>query len=654
MKLTSVQISDYKCIRKACRFDVADITCLVGKNESGKTAVLEALYRLNPVIPDHGEFNVDDDYPRIDVEDYRLEVKEGSRESAIITQATFALEEEDLKEIREDFPGIVAQPELILSKGYTNELYAELTINEEVVVEALLKRTKVSQPLLKSLIRCSSLVELSEAAKAHEKEDAIARLLETIDPMLSKGLLQYLYEEYIEAKVPKFLYFDEFYQMQGHVNLQALVERKTTNQLQESDYPLLGLIDLARLNLEEISNPKRALERDNRLEGASNHLTRNIMKYWSQNRYLEMRFDIRPALREDPEGMQTGTNLWGHVYNSKQKVSTLLGRRSKGFIWFFSFLAWFSQQKRRKIPLILLLDEPSLFLHASAQKDLLRFLEDECADGLQVIYSTQSPYMVDAHHLDRVRIVEDRSTTTAEDSPGTQIYTDSNRASRESIQLLFGALAHELVDDLARKNHLLIVDSLPDLIYLQAMSALLREKNGEGLNRDWLIAPLGGLRNLPVIASLLEFNRTRIVAGLFESKTDDQVGSWDKHARDLLRQNHVYSYSDFTRVEGATIEDLFDQEFYLGLVNKAFSNELNKSLALRRIGGGNRGIVDLVKDHFTSISLVISIPMMRYKPALYFTANCTELATSISEETFSRFEKMFGILNTMLQGSQTS
>jgi predicted ATP-dependent endonuclease of OLD family len=67
MKLMSVQLSDYKCIRDSCQFDVSDITCLVGKNESGKTAILEALYRLNPIVPKHGNFNVDDDYPRIDV-----------------------------------------------------------------------------------------------------------------------------------------------------------------------------------------------------------------------------------------------------------------------------------------------------------------------------------------------------------------------------------------------------------------------------------------------------------------------------------------------------------------------------------------------------------------------------------------------------------
>ena len=46
--LTAVEIHKYKCIEKHQRFDVDDrITVLVGKNESGKTAVLQAVAKTN-------------------------------------------------------------------------------------------------------------------------------------------------------------------------------------------------------------------------------------------------------------------------------------------------------------------------------------------------------------------------------------------------------------------------------------------------------------------------------------------------------------------------------------------------------------------------------------------------------------------------------
>ena len=647
MKLTTVQISDFKCIRETCEFDVTDITCLVGKNESGKTAILEALYRLNPIVPQHGSFNVDDDFPRIDVEDYRLAVGERSREPAIVTRAVFALEEEDLKDIETVFPGVIAQPELVLSKGYANELYAELTINEEIVVEGLLKTAHLSPQTLKSVVRCATVSELAEALQAYGKEEAVAKLLDSIGPILEKGLLQYLYETYIESKVPKFLYFDEFYQMKGHVNIQALIERRQKGELLDSDYPLLGLIDLARLNLDEISNPRRALERDNRLEGASNHLTRSIMKYWSQNRNLELRFDIRPGLLDDPEGMQSGTNLWGHVYNSKQKVSTLLGRRSKGFVWFFSFLAWFSQQKRKNIPLILLLDEPSLFLHGSAQTDLLRFLEDECADGLQVVYSTQSPYMVDARRLDRVRIVEDRSTETDQLSPasreGTRVFADPAQAAKESILPLEGALAYTISQNLCPSPYQLAVEGIHDLLYLRTMSALMSETGAKGLDPRWAIVPLGGGVNIPLFATLAGSETLGETAFLL-------AGS-PKLPASLAREKRLLTYGQFTEYEEAGIEDLFDPDLYLKLVNAIYADALSRPLSRKNLRGHSRGIAAEVADLMQPVPREGEIRFDRLQAAEYFCTHISELRDSLSEDTRQRFAKLFETLNAILLSS---
>ena len=50
MKLIRVNIQRYRSISEPTEFDVEpDVTALVGKNESGKTAVLQSLYKSNPV-----------------------------------------------------------------------------------------------------------------------------------------------------------------------------------------------------------------------------------------------------------------------------------------------------------------------------------------------------------------------------------------------------------------------------------------------------------------------------------------------------------------------------------------------------------------------------------------------------------------------------
>jgi predicted ATP-dependent endonuclease of OLD family len=83
--------------------------------------------------------------------------------------------------------------------------------------------------------------------------------------------------------------------------------------------------------------------------------------------------------------MQTGTNIWGGVFDSRHSVTTELGSRSRGFVWFFSFLAWYSDVKRDQRPVILLLDEPGLILHAKAQEDLLRYFEIELKAAHQLV-----------------------------------------------------------------------------------------------------------------------------------------------------------------------------------------------------------------------------------------------------------------------------
>ncbi len=64
MKLTKVHITNFRSIQDSTEFNIDDATCLVGKNEAGKTALLKALYRLNPINEGDGDFDPTEDYPR--------------------------------------------------------------------------------------------------------------------------------------------------------------------------------------------------------------------------------------------------------------------------------------------------------------------------------------------------------------------------------------------------------------------------------------------------------------------------------------------------------------------------------------------------------------------------------------------------------------
>ncbi len=249
---------------------------------------------------------------------------------------------------------------------------------------------------------------LKVALDAAETTAEVTRLRGLVGTIAAHDASYYAYNKILSNRAPSFLYFDEYYQMVGHENVPALIQRNTSDTLKPSDHPLLGLVNLARLKLDELLNTQRTAELVNSLEAAGNHLTRQILKYWSQNKHIQMKFDLREGRPQDQENMRSGQNIWGKVYDSVHWATTDLGSRSRGFVWFFSFLAWYEDVKRSKKNLILLLDEPGLSLHGRAQADLLRYIEEELKPHHQIIYSTHSPFMVDPQHFDRVRIVQDR------------------------------------------------------------------------------------------------------------------------------------------------------------------------------------------------------------------------------------------------------
>ena len=116
-----------------------------------------------------------------------------------------------------------------------------------------------------------------------------------------------------------------------------------------------------------------------------------MFEYWTTNKNLDIEFNVEHV-------NERILNI--RVRNRNYRVSLSLGNRSKGFQWFFSFLIWFSKiQGDKNKKYILLLDEPGLSLHASAQDDLLRFIDEKLSVDYQINHS--SPKMIYIH-LDTV------------------------------------------------------------------------------------------------------------------------------------------------------------------------------------------------------------------------------------------------------------
>ena len=98
MKLTKVTIHKYKSFLTEQTYEVeSQITRIVGKNESGKTALLEALAKSN-YFEDNADFqfNKDLDYPR-------SELIKAKHENPAVLTCEYELSDEDVESVEEDF-----------------------------------------------------------------------------------------------------------------------------------------------------------------------------------------------------------------------------------------------------------------------------------------------------------------------------------------------------------------------------------------------------------------------------------------------------------------------------------------------------------------------------------------------------------------------
>lgn len=491
----------------------------------------------------------------------------------------------------------------------------------------------------------------SAALDAAEATDAVNELKKLVVKVREKELSYYVFNSLIWPRAPKFLYFDEYYQMEGQANLDALITREDNDQLLDSDYPLIGLINLARLDHRSLVAANNTVELKNKLQGAGNHLTKRIANYWSQNRHIQMRFDVRDAKAGDPEGMRQGVNVWGEVYDSVHWATTPLSNRSRGFVWFFSFLAWYEDVKRQKQNVILLLDEPGLSLHGRAQADLLKYFDAELS-GHQLLYTTHSPFMIDPTKFERVRIVQDLGIDATEALPkeedGTKVLANVFDATDDSLFPLQGALGYEIQQTLFIGPNSLIVEGVADMLYLRAMAAQLEREGREGLSEEWVITPVGGSGKVPTFVAMLGSQRGINVATLLDVQNSDKKLIEDLYKKNLLTKKQVSTYADFTGTAEADVEDMFDRSFYLELVNNEYGKQLASKITPSKL---NQNVPRTLRaiDAWLADNPMKSGSFGHYRPARYFTEQLTALWPKVSDETKKRFEAAFKHLNSLLR-----
>jgi predicted ATP-dependent endonuclease of OLD family len=445
MKLKSFRITNYKSIVDSgeCRLsDNDNITVLAGQNESGKSSILQALrdYEKGEInadsLRDDGSmpsisctYNVDKDF----VDDKLFEDIE-------VTDSIRKL--------------IIELKELKIIKSLDTEGSLTISLDEEL-------KAQITKLLEKDNEEIDKRNENAKSTEPGKEEEHHWDLKETLDEIVNE-LVSY---------TPNIIFFDDFCDLLPDQILISDIKLKNKDakglQAVKNVETILGA-DFTRLD--DLSDGRRETTQTTYHEA----ITADFNEKWKQ-RIAE---GNGAKVHVKHYRNTTGTSYLKFYIETKKGEFLSVEKRSQGFKWFLSFYLQLKAEDKRTDHLIILFDEPGMYLHSKAQLDMIKVFE-ELSSKNQIIYSTHSPYLIDTAKLHRLRLVLNTKET------GTTIEKiTSNKINnqKDALKPIIDALGLEVASpfSVAKKNNV-ILEGISDFHYMQSMKLLLSKNIEVGL-----------------------------------------------------------------------------------------------------------------------------------------------------------------------------
>lgn len=468
MEIKSFRIRNYRSIKDSgiCYTSGDNITILAGRNESGKTAILEALEDFGTereirkeAIPFHEEGKM----PEITVtfktgketlkdisEESGFKIEIGKDIDVEITKkypAEYSFSEESKNKLgityeqlfkgkQEEIRGAHKQIKTIHSKfPALGGTLPEMNFDNMQEFQTQFKNfQKETQPKLTQITEEKNRNDFTQAREEILKHIAeVENLQSTENRLLEK----------IKRWIPNFILFSSF--------LDELPSEIPLSEAKNNDL-IKDLAIIAKLDLDLITsdNPTRQIKHK---EDLNITLKKGYEQFWTQ--------DLTNLHIEWNSG-----KLYFHIKDEGEYYPYNI--RSKGKQWHLAFYIRISARAKEDAPNIILIDEPGLYLHAKAQEDILNKLED-AADDVPIIFSTHSPYLIKTDRLSRIRLV----SKTKE--KGTLVSNKVHKgADKETLTPIITAIGLDLSMglDIAKDNNI-IVEGITDYYYLTAFKELL-------------------------------------------------------------------------------------------------------------------------------------------------------------------------------------
>jgi len=505
LRLRKFRVQAYRCIHDSGEIIVGDLAAFVGRNESGKTTILEALTLLNK------EEKVSD----LDLCD---EMSEDLKSEIKIVEGEFELSTKETSLIKEKFPNIPEIKKLRIfrtnknpdvqydfgnvnisdekNKGinswenFTEKIFNFLeTIPNHIRIQLNPKffeglPTKSQEIFDSEMAEFSNnihVVSTEEPKVIEEWEKIYAKPENQFENLLKGTTDRSALENYIASELhPRFVYFSDYKKIYGNINLNEFLKEEKGERKEGIEYieefdraeTVRNLFYLAELDIYEMEQCKDSPSKLIKLLNiASNRLTSRLNPAWKGDPiHVELRYlpgNIMSVVISDVHKDGTITN------------TGLLNRRAEGFKWTFSFIVNFAAETQRAElrEAILLLDEPARNLHptqASGISDLLKDL----AGSNQVLYATHSPFMIFDYTPGNLLVVElDKRRHLS------KIFYDYWNADDKTLSPILYGLSKGLVESIVDREigtnsrPIIIVETMSDCMYLNAFDKFLQDPN---------------------------------------------------------------------------------------------------------------------------------------------------------------------------------
>lgn len=599
MRLRKFRVRAYRCIHDSGEITVGDLAAFVGRNESGKTTILQALTLLNR----------DERVSELDLCD---ELSEELKGEIKLAEGEFELNSDEIRLLKQSFPGLPEMRKIKLfrtnKKPKVQYEFEDIQISEEknselnswenfsnqilsfldtipnhlrIQIDTKLfegpppKNQEVFDSGMAEFSNQFHVIAVQEPKVIEEWEKIYESPENQFSKLLSGESEKSALENFIAAELhPRFVYFSDYKKIYGNINLNEYLREEKGERVSSIEFveefdkaeTVRNLFYLAELDIKALDDVKGTPSKCIKLlNTASNRLTKKLNPAWKGD-------PIHVDLRYNPGNIMSV--VISDVHRDGTVTNTgLLNRRAEGFKWTFSFIVNFAAETQRAElkEAILLLDEPARNLHPTQQRGISDLLKN-LAGSNQVLYATHSPFMIFDYTPGNLLVVElDKRKHLS------KIFYDYWNADDKTLTPILYGLSRGLVESIVDREigtnsrPVIIVETMSDAMYLNAFDKFLQDPN-ISMNPLNVVAAYNKNSVLPLAIFYRNHGYKTFI--LLDNSDESKQISAQLVSNEFSPIQTIFFERDGKNLE--SIEDYIVLEDYLYAVNQTYEIRLRK------------------------------------------------------------------------------